>query len=529
MTGVADPELDRARAVRAFLRAHRRRRHLSAYHMYVAALTTAVVGGLGEHALASLVGGGLAAAQVAMLGPAVIALVLVTMARFGTWQGPVTFSAPDVCLVLAAPLAAAELVRPKLDHGLAAGALAGAAVGVVAVLVTAGGVGSLGAARAAGAVAALAGAGALAVAGSWLVQSSRRAAAWVHRAGPPALLVPAALLVGLAGGGGRAVVGWSGPWGWALAPLDGRAGWPVGLALTVTYAAAAVVWARRRAATVDLEGLLDRARTRAGLGTAAFTLNYRGAALTYRAALPARARSRLRVPRPRRSGRAILWRDALGLTRDPSRVGWAALLGAASTVEALTHPGRVLPAGLAAVALYGAAALLCEPLRVDVDAPDRGAVLVSWPFARLLLAHCALPAIVLGAVDAATVAATVLAGAAGPGALLLIPTMLAPIVAVVVLCMALAARRGGRIDADLLSRLLSVDPSTPVGPALGVVWLAPWLLVAIGVGGAAIALLGAAAAGHHAVLGAGVAAGAIACAATVALIGVARRSRRPEA
>ena len=105
------------------------------------------------------------------------------------------------------------------------------------------------------------------------------------------------------------------------------------------------------------------------------------------------------------------------MTREPARLGWATLFAAAAAVETLTHPGRAVPAGLAAVALYFAASLLCEPLRIDVDAPDTGALLLSWPFARLLLAHCVLPILALCAIAATTIVATVVAGAVGVGAL----------------------------------------------------------------------------------------------------------------
>ena len=101
----------------------------------------------------------------------------------------------------------------------------------------------------------------------------------------------------------------------------------------------------------------------------------------------------------------ILWRDALAMIREPARLGWAALFAAAAVVEALTHPGRALPAGVAAVALYFAASLLSEPLRIDVDAPDTGALLLSWPFARLLIAHCALPILALSAIAATAIVA----------------------------------------------------------------------------------------------------------------------------
>jgi hypothetical protein len=224
----------------------------------------------------------------------------------------------------------------------------------------------------------------------------------------------------------------------------------------------------------------------------------------------------------------VLWRDALALLREPSRLGWAALLGAAASVEALTHPGQAVPAAVAAVLLYFAVSLLCEPLRTDVDAPDTSALLLSWPFARVLLAHCALPILIMFGLTAATIVAVVLAGAAGAGALILIPTVLAPVIATAVLCAALAARTGGRVDENLLGRLLSLDASNPMGATLVVLWLIPWLILAVVVIGGAVLILGHAAAHHHGVIVAGVVAVGLTAAASAGLAAVARGSKRPD-
>jgi hypothetical protein len=321
---------------------------------------------------------------------------------------------------------------------------------------------------------------------------------------------------------------WSGPWGWAIAPLADISGWPAALALIVVAAVATTTLARRRAAAAGAEVFLARAETRSGLGASAFSLDYRGAALTYRSALPARIGRQARLPRPREPRLAVLWRDALGLLREPGRLGWATLLASAATVEALTHPGRAIPAGVAAVALYFAASLLCEPLRLDVDAPDTGALLLSWPFARLLLAHCAFPVLALLAVTGTAIVATVLAGAAGAGALVLIPTALVPIVAVVVLCAALSARRGGRVDEKLLGRILSLDPNNPGGAAVLVLWLIPWLIATTIIVGGALLIVGSAVAHHRAVVPGALIALALAATACAALVTVARESKRPD-
>jgi hypothetical protein len=111
---------------------------------------------------------------------------------------------------------------------------------------------------------------------------------------------------------------------------------------------------------------------------------------------------------------AVVWRDALALLRNRSRMAWAVLLAAAPTYEILSHPGAALPAGVGAAALYFAASLLCEPLRVDIDHPDKSLLLLSWPLARLLVAHCTLPAAGLFTVAPATIVASVLTGVLAP-------------------------------------------------------------------------------------------------------------------
>ena len=398
---------DRARAARAFLRSRRTRFRPTAYQVYATLLLGAIAGVLGANAVSQAIGGSLTEHKLLVFGPAVLILVLLSALRFGTWQGPVGFSTADVSFLLTAPIAIAALVRPKLDHGLWIGAAAGAAIAGVAILLTAGGGGSFGLLRALGAVAAVTAFAVLAVAASWIVESSRRTSGLVRRASPAVLVAGAALLAVSATPLGRSIGVWSGPWGWAIAPLAGTSGWPAALALILLTATTATLLARRRAGAAGAEVFLVRAETRSGLTASAFSLDYRGAALTYRSALPARIARRARVPRPRHPQRAVLWRDALALVREPARLGWAALLAAAATTEALTHPGQAAPAAIAALLLYGAASLLCEPLRIDVDAPDTSALLLSWPFARVLVAHCLLPGLVLFGLTAVTIAAVV--------------------------------------------------------------------------------------------------------------------------
>jgi len=519
---------DRARTVRGFLRARRTRFRPTAYQVYATLVVGGIAGALAGNAVSEAIGGSLTAHKLLVFGPVVLFLVLLAALRLGTWQGPVGFSSADVGFLLTAPIAIAAFVRPKLDQSLLIGAVVGAAVAGVAILLLAGGPGSVGLVRALGAVVGMVAFAVLSVAASWLVESSRRASGLVRRASPGVLVAGAALLAISATTSGRAFAVWSGPWGWAVAPLAGTSGWPVAVALILVAAGASSILAVRRTGAAGAEVFLARAETRSGLAASAFSLDYRGATLTYRSALPARMGREARVPRPRAPRLAVLWRDALGLLRELSRLGWATLFASAATVEALTHPGRVIPAGVAAVALYFAASFLCEPLRIDIDAPDTSALLLSWPFARLLLAHCALPALALFAVTATTIVATVAAGAAGAGALALIPTVLAPIVIVAVLCAALSARRGGRVDEKLLGRLLSLDPNNPGGAAVLVLWLIPWLLATTIIVGGALLVIGSAVAHHRAVAPAAVVAFALACTACAVLARLARGSTRPD-
>jgi hypothetical protein len=520
----------RSLAARDYLQQRRRRRRPSLFGVYLVIIAAFVFGLLGEHVLAAIVGGGLGAHAVGVFGPALLAFAFVGALRYGLWQGPVSFRVADVCLLLLAPLSIGSLVRPKLGHALTAATVAAAALGAAVALLSAGGVAVLGAPRALATVVGLGACGALAVAVSWLVEASSALARRVSRAGPWLIIAAAALFVAAAGRVAATVVMWSGPWGWATAPLLRRAGWPAATGLLVVVAFIAVAAARRRTAGPGAVTFLERARVRSGITTAAFVLDYRGVALVRRAAAGAgrRPAATTWIPRPRAPAGAIPWRDALATVRDPSRSGWAALVAAAAVAETVTHPGRGLPAVGAALGLYGAAALLCEPLRAEVDHPDRGAVLLSRPFARLLIGHCAVPALVLGVVTAVTLGVLVGIGVAGPATLALAPTLLLAGVAVAVLCAALATRRGGRIGPELLGQILSIDPSSPM-VLLAVVWLAPWLLVAAATLTVAIALVGAAAAGHHPALNTTVTATSLLAIVAFVLLRIAVRSPAPDA
>ena len=102
-----------------------------------------------------------------------------------------------------------------------------------------------------------------------------------------------------------------------------------------------------------------------------------------------------------------------------------------------------------------------------------------------------------------------------------------PVTATAVLCAALAALRGGRIDETILTRMASSDPSNPLGASVAVFWLAPWLLIELAVTGAAMLITGHAVAHHRPVAGPAVLAWTLSGVCALMLLGRARRAARP--
>ncbi len=527
---------ERARAATEVLRARRERApRPGLYQVYATLVGTAIYGALAGHAISGAVGPGLSERTLNVWGPAVLLAVLLTTLRCGTWQGPVVFSQADVAFVLSAPIALADLVRPRLAQAFAVATAFGALAGVLAALTSAAGLTGVGGARLAGVVPAFAALALIAVAASWLVERSLRLTRIALRAGPLVVALGVALLaVAELGAAGRAVAIWSGPWGWALAPLCGTGGWPLAVVLNLLAAATAIAFALRYAGSAPTERFLAQAETRSRIAAAAITLDYRSAGLARREATGRGPSSLtgwwlgLRPRRPRSSARAVLWRDALAMLRTPARVAWAAALCAAGTLEALSHPGRPIPAGLAAIAIYFAAAALLEPLRVEVDAPEKSRLLLGWQFGRVLVAHCVLPGITLMILASITIAVTVCVGGTGAWTLAVIPTLLAPLLCCAVFCAALAARSGGRIGESVLLRVLTSSASDPFGGISAILWVAPRLLLEIAVLALPILLLGHAAAHHRPVLIAGLWAGSLSIGVASFLLQTARRSRAPQ-
>jgi hypothetical protein len=248
-------------------------------------------------------------------------------------------------------------------------------------------------------------------------------------------------------------------------------GWPYQVVLLVTLTSAAVWTAWRNADAAPAEELARRAGMRSGLVAALYFADVRGATLLVRRAresLLGVRRTRLR--RPWSSQLAIPWRDALSTARAPTRLAWVVSLVVAGIIAilAVPDPRAILVAGL--LAGYVAAAKVLEPLRLEADQPDAHHVLpLAW--GQLLLRHCVVPVLVLIVPAAITV---VVASVVGPlrsdaalSALLLCPLVSATLV----LCAAIAAKRGP-FPVELL--LLGGD----VGAVVLVVWLATGPIVA---------------------------------------------------
>jgi Family of unknown function (DUF6297) len=401
--------------------------------------------------------------------PTVLFLASVAALRYSTWQGPVLFSLPDVEWLISAPLSRAELIRSRLRRGLTVAAGIGAALGLAAFVLIAAELGVAAWPLFAATVGGLATLGLLAGAAGWLVESSTERARMVLRASP--LVIPLAIVLALlpaVAAGGVAL--WSGPWGWATGPVVAAVGeqipgWPYQVVLLVTLTSAAVWTAWRNADAAPAEELARRAGMRSGLVAALYFADVRGASLLVRrarASLLGVRRTKLR--RPWSSQLAIPWRDALSTARAPTRLAWVVSLVVAGVIAILAVPDRraILVAGLLAGYVAGAKGL--EPLRLEADQPDAHHVLpLAW--GQLLLRHCVVPVLVLIVPAVVTVIVawmvTSLGSDAAASALILCPLVSATLV----LCAAIAAKRGP-FPIELL--LLGGD----VGIVVLVVWLA---------------------------------------------------------
>jgi hypothetical protein len=452
--------------------------------LYVVAITVAILGtllyGTARSALADVV----THDSLGTWGPAIALGALVATARWGSFDGPVVFSPPDVAALLAAPLPRIGLAARRLATSLAAGATAGAVLGALAAVGLSGAPGGVGPAAGAGLVAGCALLGVLGVALAARTQCSAR---WSRAAGGAAWSVlPVGVALGLiarAGGAGRQIVLWSGPWGWAVQPA---AGVPAGravaaLVLLAATVAAAALGARRAYGTCPTERHVVRAEGREAVASSLTAFDARAARLALQGpAAPAAARGERGLRPPSRAALALPWRDATAALRARARTAAGVLGGAAAAALALSDPSRPAVALVSGAGLYAAAACLLEPLRLEVDRPGTSRVLLVRPWGRVLAAHAILPAAVLAVACALAAAGLGLAGAlpARGAALAVLLVLAAP---TAVLCAALSARRGGRVPASVLATGVAADPSG--GGGLVLAWLVAWPAAAAALGG----------------------------------------------
>ncbi|MEA2171248.1 MAG: hypothetical protein QOF76_4548, partial [Solirubrobacteraceae bacterium] len=307
---------------------------------------------------------------------------------------------------------------------------------------------------------------------SWHVQRSARITTIVVRLTPVALVAAVLLVVG-AHHGLRDDLVWSGPWGWAEVALTttSTAAHVLATALILLLAAIAWVLAWRTAGSCPRERFEARASTRATLSAAAFTADYRSMLTARRSTgTPGRA-ARIAFGGSQRT--IVIWRDVRYLAGTPLRAVSAFGLAFAGGLVAVTNADRAGLVLLGTALLATAGVGLLEPLRIEVDHPDRARILLPWTYGQGLWRHCEAPiAIVsLGVVTsalAAGVAGSAPWGAAGLGVVIGLPAA-----AVVVLCGAISGRRGGRLPTEKMIGTTG-DPTGFSGIGMIGLWLSFW-------------------------------------------------------
>jgi hypothetical protein len=320
--------------------------------------------------------------------------------RYGTWQGPVLFTTPELQWEVASPLDRRRLALMKLRR---------ASIMAIGVGVVVGGLVGIGAAAmlrhdalamTIASISSLTALALLAVALSWHVERSP-AVGRVVGVATPVVLVLVALLAVVVARGQTTVAMWSGPWGWAGAPVlaaGGRSvpGWVVLAALLGVAALVAVISAVVTVDRISYEELWQRSEARSSASAALFFGDVRAAkGIARRGRARGRFRGReLRMSRVATPGLAIVTRDALTLRRNVGLVVIAASFIAAAVVAGAAAPGRpILIAGMFA-GLYAAASRLLETIRLENDQPDAHRML-PWPWGTILVLHCVVPTVTL--------------------------------------------------------------------------------------------------------------------------------------
>jgi hypothetical protein len=449
--------------------------------LYMVAIHAAVFGAVAYGTASTALGQVVTPHALAVFGPSLALLGLLLGARWGAFQGPVVFPVADVAFLLGAPLPRRTLVARRLALALAAGAGAGAVAAGVAIVGLAGGGRGIAVDRAAGLAAGLTELGVLTVAAMWAVERSARweLAAW--RATWLGALAAAAV-AGAAGAGsiGRAVALWSGPWGWAVLPGTGSAGWAAGLGLLTAATAVAVRAVLRSGGDCSVERHLRRAEARANATASLWSFDAR----TARRALETvgsrgTGRRSVVLRRPRDPRLTVVWRDVLTALRTPGRVAEAAVLTGGATALALLQADRIVVLAAAILVGYFGAARMLWPLRAELDAPDRVRVLLRPRIGRVLLGHALVPVVVTTSASALAAVACAAAGALPEhgAATALVLVALTP---VLTLCAGVSARRGGRLPHSILATAMAADPSG--GATAVMAWFAWWPSVALTLG-----------------------------------------------
>jgi hypothetical protein len=451
--------------------------------LYVIAITGGILGALAYGTASSALAAWITPATIDAWGPSLALVAVLLGLRWGSVQGPVVYSVADVGFVLGAPLPRRALAWPRLLRGFAIGAGGGVLVAAIALI----GLGGDGRGVPAGEVAEVtigaALCGALAMAGASAVQGSARWDRATRLAMWPVLLIAAGLVVVAShDDAGRAVALWSGPWGWIVQPVAGvRHTAPVAaLAATgvLTLAACAIaVW---RCGNAPTERHARRAEARAGAVASLWSFDARTARQGLRGVGATASRRPTRtLPLPRSPDLAIAWRDAVVALSSPRQLVEGVALSAGGALLWLLSAGKPAAGAAGALVVYLGVGRLLEPLRAEVDVPNRARVLLRRPLGRVLLDHAFVPAVVgVLAVSLAIVGCSVAGALPDDGAAIALLTLAA--VPTVTLCAGLSGRRGGRLPMSMLSSASAGDPS---GGGIVVLWLVGWPLTAAVLGG----------------------------------------------
>ena len=145
--------------------------------LYMVAITVGVLGAMAYGTASAALGQVVTPDSLRVYGPALALALLVVVAHWGVYQGPVAFTVADVMFLLGAPLGRRSLALRGMALALARGAVAGALLAAIVLVGLGGGHHHVDAARAVAFAAGVAELVVLGVAGAWAVQRSARASA----------------------------------------------------------------------------------------------------------------------------------------------------------------------------------------------------------------------------------------------------------------------------------------------------------------------------------------------------------------